>query len=34
MQPVVGEKDILPSTEQLLLDFGMLENKRMTYLKS
>ena len=25
-----GKKDTLPSTEQLLLDFGMLENNRMT----
>ena len=31
---LAGEKDTLSSTEQLLLDFGMLENNRMTYLKS
>ena len=29
-----GREDNLPSTEQLLLDFGMLENNRMTDLKS
>ena len=29
-----GKKDTLPSTEQLLLDFGILENNRMIYLKS